>query len=114
MGEHAQYAACKVHDGTMSLSLSKRYLGFAKHLKYAGDLAKQNELQDDAKSIHFIRDGITSLKAEPVEVDKKNNALPPRPLKTMLDGEKDRGTQDYMNAPFTAKILPGRISIIVA
>mmetsp|Transcript_32338 Transcript_32338/g.48774 ORF Transcript_32338/g.48774 Transcript_32338/m.48774 type:complete len:368 (-) Transcript_32338:154-1257(-) len=112
--EHARYASCRFHDGTMSLSLSQKYLGLVKHLKYAGDLAKQKDLQDDVKGNHFIRDDIVSMKVEPVEVAHKNGVLPARPLKTMLDGEKDRVTLDYMDAPFTARILPGKISIIVA
>jgi len=113
--EHAHYSKAKFNDGTMSLVLEKHYLGLMKHLKYVGDLAKGKTLNDDVKDNHFVCDNIISIKVEQIQKNNNNaKGLPPRLLKTMLDGEKGQGNADYMIPTFSAEVLPGKIDVIVA
>ena len=51
------------------------------------------------------------IQVEPVVSGRKETT---RPLTFFIDGEKGRGNTQYMAAPFTAKVLPRQLDIIVA
>ena len=109
------FATSTPFSGDLSLSISKTYAGFGNQLKYVGALKNVNGEMDttndqykEYEDIHFDRK-VTEVKCEPVdEINKK------RPCLLAFDGEPGAYNKDYMAAPFTARVLPGKITVIVA
>ncbi|KAL3934868.1 MAG: hypothetical protein SGARI_003203, partial [Bacillariaceae sp.] len=100
----------------MELSIGRKYEGFGAYLKYLSVLKKENGDIDfkqypELEQVHFKKCHLTSIKVEPV-VDKTPATT--RPLTMTLDGEKGWNAEDYTAAPFSARILPGKIQVVVA
>ena len=99
-------------SGSLTLQLCKHYAGSVmKHLNYAGAVAKRKDLKPEIQEIHFERD-ITSIKVEPIHEKMPNGS---RPIQVFLDGEEIKDGNDKAGyAPFTSRVLPSALAVIVA
>ena len=116
VSQHHEFCKTTVDSGKLGLIIERSYLGFGKHLKYLGLLGKGGQIDTDdeeTKAMFYARD-ITSIKVEPLPSDKFDGGKQPaRPLRIAPDGEKGFGNTEFMEAPFTMKVLPKKIDIIV-
>jgi diacylglycerol kinase family enzyme len=110
--ENVSYVNQTMNSGTLGLQISKHYAGsLLKQLNYIGAVAQGKDLDEDLQEIHFEKE-ITSIKVEPIEELTPKGT---RPFRIFLDGEKiSEGGSNAGYAPFTSRVLPSKLDVIIA
>lgn len=109
------FAKATPFSGDLTLGIYKTYAGLGKQLKCIGAHKDSNGNMDvttdkykEFADIHFDMQ-VMEVKCEPLENPGKF-----RPCRLAFDGEMGAGNKDFLEAPFTARLLPGKINVVVA